>query len=176
MPHRPLTIANEFIRLHGGNTGIDHLKLQKLTYLANGWWLARKGMPLTAERPQVWRYGPVFRSLYNSLAGFGKRPIIWPVGPFEGRAPEFPTSAAEERKLIDWVWRQYGALKGTELSNLTHARGTPWRRIAERYDFVVPQFLEIPESEDRDFFSELEIQLGAGGESEPLLTAPRVNT
>ena len=162
MAHRPLVIANEFLRRHAGNVGIDHLKLQKLTYLTNGWWLAQKEQSLVTERPQVWRYGPVFRSLYNSLAGFGPRPINRAVGPFEGATPVLPTYAREEANLVDWIWEQYGALTGPQLSNLTHATGTPWRRLAEEFNFVVPESLEIPEEYDREFFLGLAAERGAG--------------
>jgi hypothetical protein len=31
-----------------------------------------------------------------------------------------------EHSIIDHVWRKYGALGGTRLSNLTHQPGTPW--------------------------------------------------
>src|SRR5271165_2167081 len=79
MPHRPITVANEFVRQFGGANDIDHLKLQKLTYFTQGWWLAGHGEELLFERPQVWRYGPVFQSMYRILAGKGRAPIRVPV-------------------------------------------------------------------------------------------------
>ena len=38
-PYRPLAIANSLITAFGYVDVVDHMKLQKLVYLAHGWWL-----------------------------------------------------------------------------------------------------------------------------------------
>ncbi len=76
-----LAIANNFVEQFGRDDGIEHMKLQKLVYCSYGWWLAAKGLEderLTLERPEVWRYGPVFAGLYSALRNFGRRPIREP--------------------------------------------------------------------------------------------------
>lgn len=165
MAHIPLAIANEFIRLHGGDGSINHMKIQKLVYLAQGWWLAVNGNDLVSERPQVWRYGPVFESLYRVFSPAGRAPIMQPRGtvPFPGAivpdlsGPIFDT----ERSLVEWVWGEYGHLDAIKLSDLTHAVGTPWRNIAERNRYRVPLNTEIPRNEDWEYFARLVKERGA---------------
>lgn len=162
--HRPLTVANEFVRQFGGAQGIGHLKLQKLTYYAQGWWLVTKGEEMLFERPQVWRYGPVFQSLYNVMSGKGSEPIREPVGasPFGGsQAPTLEGAAFEdERAMVQWIWEEYGNLSGPQLSDLTHAADTPWRVIAEDKKFRVPLNFPIPESLDWKYFAKLAQERG----------------
>lgn len=135
------------------------MKLQKLLYYANGWWLATEGEPLLNENPQVWRYGPVFRWLYSSLSGFGHGNIGGPVspGPFAGGKPtlEGEEGADRVRALLEWIWNEHGHKTAIQLSDETHAPGTPWRKIAEKYNFRVPTNKEIPPSEDWAYFSNL---------------------
>jgi uncharacterized phage-associated protein len=164
MLHRPIAIANEFVRQYGAANSLDHLKLQKLVYFTQGWWLAFKGEELLFDRPQVWRYGPVFQSLYNALAGRGREPIREPSGnnPFgvgEAATLEGPAFEAE-RELVQWVWNEYGNLSGTQLSDITHAPGTPWREIAEKNKFRVPLNTEIPEDLDWKYFAKLAEERG----------------
>lgn len=102
----PLALANTFIERHGRREGIQHMKLQKLSYFAHGWWLAYNSESFLKEKPQVWKYGPVFKSLYRILAPFGKEYINLPQkdNPFE--APE----VIEDKQitdLVDWVWTRY---------------------------------------------------------------------
>ena len=147
-PYRPLVIANEFISRFG-NEGIEHMKLQKLVYCAYGWWLASRGLEgvrLTSEGPQVWTYGPVFKSLYRNLKVFGRSEITEPQsdGPFTavGRVDD---DDLEVIQLIEWVWGRYGHLSGFALSDMTHKKGTPWHRVASEHGFVVPLNTPIPD-------------------------------
>lgn len=164
MAHKPIAVANEFIRLHGADGSIDHLKLQKLVYFAQGWWLAMKGSELVAERPQVWRYGPVFESLYRIFSPLGRQNINTPrgAGPFANNV--VPTlegdDCAEERACVEWVWSEYGNLDGPKLSDLTHAVGTPWRKIADKKKYRVPLNTEIPKEADWDYFAGLAKERG----------------
>lgn len=157
MPLPALNVANELLTLHGD---VSHMKLQKLLYYANGWWLATEGAPLLNEPPEVWRFGPVFRWLYSSLSRFGHSNIGGPVpvGPFGGgECPvlEGQADADRVRRLLEWVWQEYGGKSAIQLSEDTHAPGTPWRQIAERHNFRVPQSTPIPAKLDWEYFSKL---------------------
>ena len=156
MTYPALNVANELLAAHGD---VDPMKLQKLLYYANGWWLATTGRSLLNENPQVWRYGPVFRGLYGTFARFGHGNIGGPVpaGPF---TPDPATlnnepNAAIARALLNWVWNEHGHKTAIQLSDETHAVGTPWRIIAERHNFRVPQNTEIQPREDWAYFSNL---------------------
>lgn len=161
---KPIQVANEFIARHGQTGDIDHLKLQKLLYLANGWWIAAKGEPLFDERPEVWRYGPVFSPIYRAFSGAGRAPLtkLRGAGPFGGDAPRVPNNPESQPvlQLVDWIWDEYGGLSGVALSDLTHDIGTPWRTIAQANNYSVPMGMQIPADDDREYFSSLALERG----------------
>lgn len=161
---QPVAFANEMIGRFGTMGYIDHMKLQKLIYFSNGWWLALTGSPLLDERPQVWRYGPVFRGVYNSFSRFGSDPIrtMAPGNPFFGGGPERlpPEQLAQIAPTMDWIWGEYGGKSGVQLSDETHAPGTPWQRIASARNYAVPLNTEIPSAEDWQYFGQLAAQRG----------------
>lgn len=146
IPYSPLAIANSFISRFQHGIGIEHMKLQKLVYCANGWWLAfHPQQPLVNEAPQVWKFGPVFPSLYKVLRVYGRAPIKT----VQSRSPFDPPDTvddndADTHRLIDWVWSRYGHLSSFALSDMTHRKGTAWYRVASERNFVVPEGLGIP--------------------------------
>ena len=73
MPHRAVSIANEFLKMPGAKETLIQMQLQKLVYLANGWNLAINGMPLVSDNAEAWDYGPVYRALYDHTKFFGKK-------------------------------------------------------------------------------------------------------
>lgn len=152
-PYTPLAAANYFISTFGLESGIEHMKLQKLLYNADGWWLAFHEDPLLNERPQVWRHGPVFNGLYHVLKPFGRMPIQHPqsAGPFEP-APTIDEDDEITKQVLNWIWNRYGHLSSFALSDMTHKAGTSWQRTAKEYNFSVPLGLEIPDSYIRDEF------------------------
>lgn len=167
-PYRALAIANDLISRYGYMDGIDHMKLQKLVYLVHGWWLAYHNEPVFSERPEVWRYGPVFPGLYHALKGFGDHPIRSPQreAPFEA-PPSVDDNDEETRGLIDWVWSRYGDYSGVRLSDITHEGGTPWRTLAVEHKYRVPTNLVIPDALIKEYFRNEEakrvgMRLGAG--------------
>ncbi|MFJ8528636.1 Panacea domain-containing protein [Bacillus sp. NPDC094106] len=66
----PLLIAQYFIS-KGGN--IDHLKLQKLVYYAQAWFVTiyPDKEPLFDEQIEAWSHGPVARSVHNRFRKYG---------------------------------------------------------------------------------------------------------
>ena len=142
--YSPLAAANWFLANHAGDNGIEHMKLQKLVYCAHGWWLAFKPEPFLNERPQIWKYGPVFSSLYHVLKPFGHLPIDAPqsTSPFD----ETPRVTADSTsRLLSFIWKRYGHLSNFALSEMTHEKLTAWYKQAEKYEFEVPHGLEIPD-------------------------------
>jgi uncharacterized phage-associated protein len=125
MPYSAITVANEFLRLGAAEAAvrrISPLQIIKLVYMANGWSLALLDRPLTFESAEAWTYGPVMPQLYRAVRHFRADPID---GTIEG-AFDAGTLGVEDNRLISAVYRAYGTLSGTQLSNMTHLPGTPW--------------------------------------------------
>lgn len=149
--HDPRAIANRIldIRSEEGKP-LTVMQLIKLIYIADGWSLALRGVPLSSENPEAWQYGPVYRSVYNAFGGIGARPV-------ENRAlirgTELPLTEVfsdEEDKILRMVVFSYGKLSAYTLSNLTHQPGTPWSKA-----YAGGAYAEIDLEEMREHFEGL---------------------
>ena len=85
-------VANFFINL-ANETGsyISNLKLQKLVYYAQAWYLALYNDSLFPEDFQAWIHGPVIPVLYAKYKVFQWQPIILE----EVEKPNFPQNIAD---------------------------------------------------------------------------------
>jgi uncharacterized phage-associated protein len=150
-------IANEFIRVAAAEgRAFDESQLQKLVYIAHGWCLAVTGEPLTADRPEAWRAGPVYRRLAEQLKFHERGPVLrpisvhWPLTTSVTKSGQIITEMDPlELDLIRRVSRQYGCLSPSQLSILTRSEDTPWRQI---YDSGRGQLREISHALIREQF------------------------
>ena len=156
--YTPIELANYFIKTFGGSEGISHMKLQKLVYLAYGWWLSHYDHPVIKEAPQAWKYGPVFDSLYQSLRTKGREAIkteIVPVWAFFDKGRLRDVDNANVTQLLDWIWGRYGHLNGIALSDITHQPDTPWSEVVKSHEFQVPKNLPIDWELVKDHYRKL---------------------
>jgi uncharacterized phage-associated protein len=124
-------VANYLIELSEENRFlIDHMKLQKLAYIAHGWHLAITGRPLFENRIEAWKYGPIIPDLYWSFKRFGHTPITKQSIVDAGiqHAVDCNLEDEQSRQIVKRVWEQYKKFSGLNLSTMTHADGTPWQR------------------------------------------------
>ena len=137
MSYDSVAVANYLIeRARQRGEMLTPMKVQKLVYFAHGWNLAINDQPLLRERIEAWKYGPVVPALYEELREFGSRPIPAPVEVMRVEANRLavlqPTLDAADgdtsatKELLDRVWDVYGHYSAVQLSNATHAPGSPW--------------------------------------------------
>lgn len=122
--YAPAAIANAFVDLAGHS--LPQMKLQKLTYIADGWNLAIAGVPLVNVQPEAWDNGPVFRGIWDRIRDLGVT-VAGKVRDYDGSVPVAQLSPSEEA-VIQHVWRKYGGKSAAELSAMTHQPNTPWTR------------------------------------------------
>ncbi len=81
MAYNPTTIANYFVQEKAKLGKLTSMKLIKLVYLSYAWYIALKGKenPLTNEKAQAWKYGPVFPTLYKVIKSEGKIDVDIPL-------------------------------------------------------------------------------------------------
>lgn len=138
MPHQAKSIANAFIALaNKDGREIDPLKLQKLLYYANGYYMAEHdGLPLINEYFEAWDYGPVVPTVYYEFREYRNSPIRRYAYTFDeriGRSIVAPVPiAADVSEVVSWVWNQYKDYSGATLSRMTHKEGAPWDRARKR--------------------------------------------
>ncbi len=98
--------------------GVTNLKLQKILYLAQAYFLAKLGKPLFADPIEAWEFGPVVPSVYHKLKKYKSNPII---------IEEDKTKILEEDKeTLKKVWEAFGGYSASRLVDITHAH-TPWK-------------------------------------------------
>jgi len=122
---------------------IDPMKLQKLLFYAQGWWLALKQKgPLFREEIYAWPWGPVIPHIYQEFKRFGRNQIVGAratelvktgPGPFAYtvRTPDPPDD--EVKSFLFDVWQAHKPYSGVQLSNATHEPGEPWTIVKEKY-------------------------------------------
>ena len=143
------------------------MKLQKLAYFSHGWFLAIEGKPFVNEPIYAWKFGPVIQSIYHEFKGFGEseidrnaREVRFKNGSVDYYEPQFETEpgagiqAAFGRALVDRMWDLYGHRSAIQLSNATHAKGTPWRQIHDRFCGSIPLGVKIPDDMIRTYFAD----------------------
>jgi uncharacterized phage-associated protein len=153
--HSARAIANSFLKIaKESNKQLTNMQLQKLVYFAHGWHLALTGEPLLADAVKAWNFGPVIPQLYNSLKTYGNDCITDMIKRKDSLTdePEIVEETQSEyvKKLVQRVWDVYGHLQGLQMSNLTHAKDTPWDKTWNREKFSV-----IPDELIKEHFQSL---------------------
>lgn len=98
---------------------ISNLKLQKLLYYSQGFYLAACGKPLFDEKIYHWLYGPVVREVYHQYSDYKNQHIPAPRNFDSGKY------SADVIELLDEVCYTYGQYSAWALSELTHEE-PPW--------------------------------------------------
>ena len=105
--------------------GMSNLKLQKLLYFAQGWYMARYDEPLFDAPMEAWRLGPVVPSVYAEYQHFGRNPIH--------DVP--PVDSAFTRQEFDFLMdivREYWRYSASALIDMAHEQGTPWAKVYQK--------------------------------------------
>lgn len=97
---------------------LTNLKLQKLLYYSQAWFLALQDKELFEEDFRAWVHGPVLLSQYHRFKDYRWRPILDDIEFPDG----IPTAAQEH---LDDVLDVFGTEPATALEMMTH-REAPW--------------------------------------------------
>lgn len=119
-------IADTLIQLsRERNIEITNLKLQKLLYYAQVWYLTlgKTGAPLFDAEFEAWVHGPVVPSVFRRFKDYRWKPITEPV------------KALDDERLrgyLDEVLNKYGSLDARQLEHLTHQE-EPWKEARKGF-------------------------------------------
>ena len=94
-------------------------QIQSILYNAYGVWLARKGVRLLSEHPQVWQYGPVFPRAYKHL----KRNVGTGEVEYEMLQNDHPS----EFVFLVKCFQRFAWTSAATLSCPHTAQGSPWK-------------------------------------------------
>jgi len=133
-------VANAYLWLdrQDDEEGISNLKLQKLVYYAQGFFLAIFDRPLFEDKIEAWTHGPVVPALYHKYKNYGRCAIPLDEG------FDYGALSKDEAELVEEVHRVFGQFSAWKLREMTHSE-PPWRNH-EASAGVIPQ------EELRDYF------------------------
>ena len=98
---------------------ITNLKLQKLLYYAQGYYLAKTNTPLFKEEFLAWEHGPVIRKIYDKYKINGSKGIEYD--------EDFTADIDyQTESILHYVYNEYGKYTAWKLRDMTHEE-TPWK-------------------------------------------------
>lgn len=103
---------------HEHGDPVSNLKLQKLLYYAQAWYLALFDKALFDERIEAWIHGPVVPSVYAQFRQWAWQPIEC-----DAQSPEFDQAV---KAHLNEVMDVYGQMSAYSLERLTHEE-EPWK-------------------------------------------------
>lgn len=108
--------------------GITNLKLQKILYFAQAYYLAKFNKPLFNNHIEAWEYGPVVPDVYRKFKNYGSRPIF---------SKEDESSVSEkDKEILKEVWETFGGYSASRLVDIAHAH-TPWKDAYASEDKII---------------------------------------
>lgn len=145
----------DFLLVNSREAGevLTNLKLQKLIYYSQAWFLALNGQALFDEEFQAWVHGPVLPSQYFRFSEFRWKPITDEV--VEPVLPEAVTDHLCE------VLEVFGVETAVSLEHMTHDE-MPWKQARGDLDPHEPSKAIIR----KDWMKEFYAQLANGGHQE----------
>lgn len=111
---------------HRHGDAITNLRLQKLIYYVQAWYLVREKTALFEQDFEAWMHGPVIPELYHKYKKYGSNPIVWEgeIDESEG-VPELPDLDEGVADHIIEVLNSYGNDSTWSLEQRTH-KERPW--------------------------------------------------
>ena len=122
MAHSIHEVADYFIEMPDADSGdfITHLKLQKLCYYAQAWYLALNNERLINGEFQAWPHGPVNTELWARFREKNWQPILQS----EVKAEGF-SFHEQDLSFLGVIWDIYGPYTAKALEDMTHDE-LPW--------------------------------------------------
>ena len=120
----------EYCNAH--NYGVSNLKLQKLLYFVQAYFLIASQNACFYEEIEAWDFGPVVPSVYSKFKQFGSTDI-----PKMPNLYLYSVILEQDKKLINAVIEKFRGYTSTDLVRLTHNQDT-WRNAhAKGYNGII---------------------------------------
>lgn len=126
--------------LNSEKYSVSNLKLQKLLYFVQGFFLCLKDEPCFEEKIEAWDFGPVIPDVYHKYKIFGSNSIpmtdYYEYIDYDGqdmirikkRKLDEIKFCEIDAKIIDMVLDQLKGYSATTLVNITHKQ-SPWSSV-----------------------------------------------
>lgn len=127
MAYSAMQVANNFIRRaqNGEIINLTPMKLQKLMFFAQSWYLRLHNQRLINDEFIRWQYGPVIQSVYYEFSKNRGTEIKHRAK--NARGMDFDSHLdAQDELFLDELIAAYGQYTGWQLSDMTHVQGGAW--------------------------------------------------
>lgn len=147
--YRASTIAKFFINQasensigeNGEKEGITNLKLQKILYFAQAYFLTSKMKKnIFSENIEAWKYGPVIPSVYHEFKAKGNKSIVHTYD---------INIDSDDEEILKEVWDIFGQYSASHLVDMTHSHA-PWKEAFAKGENTV-----ITTKSMRDYYKSL---------------------
>ena len=120
-------VANFFLKIVDRDSGstITPLKLQKILYYAQGYYLANYDKPLFEDDFQAWAHGPANEGIYDKYKSCKYNTIPMP-------KEDLPLMDDELNDFLNDIWQTFGIYDGKYLEEQTH-KESPWIEARKGY-------------------------------------------
>lgn len=127
MAYSAMQVANAFIQKaqSGQIPALTPMKLQKLMFFAQSWYLKVNGCRLINDEFVRWKHGPVIQSVYYEFAHNGGGVISCFAKDFRGENVAHQLETTDDL-FLDKIIATYGAFSGWQLSDMTHDKDGAW--------------------------------------------------
>lgn len=154
-----LDICRYVINYSNSNfNGISNLKLQKILYFIQAYFLTEKKEPCFSDKIEAWNFGPVVPNAYHEFKQYGAGNIPYITHYIEYDAKNLWTATYKtfnsdtilenDQHKIEFVLNTFANYSATDLVELTHNQA-PWINAYAR-----GQNTEITIAEIRKYFNE----------------------
>lgn len=130
MAYSAMQVANAFIQKaqEGKIPDLTPMKLQKLMFFAQSWYLKKYRVRLINDEFVRWRFGPVIQSVYYEFSHIGGGLLTQGQGVLARDANGIvePKIAVNDDAFLDAIANAYGHYTGWQLSDMSHADGSAW--------------------------------------------------
>ncbi len=125
---------------------ITHLKLQKLLYYCQAWYVALYNKKLFNKRFQAWVHGPVIPDVYHEFKKYGFNPIV--------HSDNSVKLAEGVKEHIHDVLDVLGGYSAYQLEEMTH-REDPWKNARGKLPLDENSSNFISEKDMKEYYSNL---------------------
>ncbi|MCK5413049.1 MAG: SocA family protein [Candidatus Pacebacteria bacterium] len=122
--------SQDFVGDNQEREGMTNLKLQKILYFAQAYYLAKLGKVLFSDNIEAWAYGPVIPSVYGKYKKNGSNPII--------SEKDKSTISQEDKESLQKIWDAFGGYSASRLVDITHAH-SPWKEASQTSNQIISQ-------------------------------------
>ena len=135
-----LALANQKKR------NLNVTKVQKLLFIAYGYFLSKLDVKLLDETPKAWPFGPVFPKTQKKV----DYTVVYDVN-----APEFDELRQDSiiTDILNTIIDSYSKFTASQLSDWSHMEGSPWDRSTKKPGFQWNK--EINEEYIKEYFCDI---------------------